>query len=339
MQNRDATAANICNNGHSVQFPVVHANTNNVYEIGTPLPLPIFNPACMSPDFFVSEMKEFFLWKNIPQAQWVNLIGRVFQAESDISRWWRETKSTIFTWDEFVHAFLRYEKSGVNADSLLQSLFAKRQKLHEAFESFAWDVNSIYKKVNPHTPVEEIIQRILNSCLPEISAMLRHVNLISVENLVITARNVISDLNKIRKIEGKVLFRARQGDIVEQNNSNFGKSKSSFSFSRRNNDSSMPYAKTKSNNEKSQHEPQQHASSQSQSQVQTENVSHFQSQSNTKSNSSSNANKKFQGECFYCNKKGHYLAECRKKKYDDAQSERYQSQSNNASGNLTREKQ
>jgi len=60
-----------------------------------------------------------------------------------------------------------------------------------------------------------VVDRILNSCLPEIAVVLRQHCCGSVVRLICRAREEIGDLNKIRKRENKPLFRARATDPIE----------------------------------------------------------------------------------------------------------------------------
>jgi hypothetical protein len=54
---------------------------------------------------------------------WLLLASRMFAKDSDIARWWRETKSSIKTWDAFKTAFVNYEESGQGKDDRLTPNF------------------------------------------------------------------------------------------------------------------------------------------------------------------------------------------------------------------------
>ena len=101
----------------------------------------------MTPDPFIIEVEELLIWKNANRQNWLFLVSRMLKKDSDISRWWRETKASVHSWDEFKAAFMKYEKSGQNKDDLLSKLFAKKQHISDAFETFAWDVNGHFRRI------------------------------------------------------------------------------------------------------------------------------------------------------------------------------------------------
>jgi len=251
---------------------------------------PQYLPHLMTPEHFLHEIKEFFYIHNTPQNAWLMMVSRAFPIDSDTSRWWRETKRTTTTWDQFSVSFLHYEKSSNSKDFLMTTLFNKRQKIDEAFESFAWDISSIFKKINPLVPLTEIVERILNSCLPEIAVYLRQSQYNSVAELNARARDVISDINKIRKFEKKSLFRARQSDPLIKADQDKNKPRTSWYQSQRNDNYKF------SNPEPSN--PQD-------SKPLDDNVPPTSTQT-----ASINPKSK---ECLYCHKKGHVISECRKK--------------------------
>ncbi|CAL8136820.1 unnamed protein product [Orchesella dallaii] len=97
-----------------------------------------------------------------------------------------------------------------------KKLFSRKQKLDEAFESFAWEIHVAYRKIQPDISEDRIVSRIVNSCLPELASELRGYSFSTVQGIIIRARELIMDLNKIRSFEGKVLLRARQTDKIAE---------------------------------------------------------------------------------------------------------------------------
>ena len=113
-------------------------------------------------------------------------------------------------WDEFKAQFEAYEDADTCRDPLYEKLYAKKQKLDEPFELYAWEIHSIFMKIDPYTEQSVIIDRILNSCLAEISVHILASSVKTVAELVVQARSIIPDINRIRRAEGKVQLRARQ---------------------------------------------------------------------------------------------------------------------------------
>jgi hypothetical protein len=178
--------------------------------------MPSYDSAKMTPEAFIIEIEEHLAWKNVDKSMWLKLIARMFPKDSDIARWWRETKTSAVTWEQFKVVFAKYEESGQNKDKLLSKLFAKRQAHNDAFETFAWDINGIYRKINPKVNPSEVIERIINSALPELSVILRNHSFNSVAELIFKAREIINDLNNIRGSDAKPILRARATDPLPQ---------------------------------------------------------------------------------------------------------------------------
>jgi hypothetical protein len=281
--------------------------------------IPCYDPTRMTPEAFLLEVEEHLTWKNADKSSWLLLVTRMFKKESDISRWWRETKINIKSWDSFKVAFMKYEESGISKDILLAQLFAKRQRLNEVFETFAWDVNGAYRKINPRVLPAEVIDRIINSSLPEIAVMLRNCSFNSVAELIFKAREIISDLNKGRQREGKPQLLARNTDV--QINNEYSRNRNSFrkpwnSYTRGSTENSKELEQ-----DKSKEEPTPGSST---------------APASEPSSSSSNRNSSYGRQnnylkdmaCYYCEKKGHMSKDCRKRKYDERQKGGAQSKQN-----------
>jgi len=104
-----------------------------------------------------------------------------------------------------------------------EKLFHKRQRFDEAFESYAWDVYSMYQKLNPKIEKLDVVNRIINTCIPEPTILLTRANYAKVTDLIIDARQIIADINKLRGKEGKPFLRARHTDPVPESKQKFGK--------------------------------------------------------------------------------------------------------------------
>jgi hypothetical protein len=291
-----------------------------ILDSGSSVPIPKFDANKMTPESFLIEVEEYLAWKNASKETWIFLVSRMFAKDSDISRWWRETKQTVKTWDQFKESFLKYEKSGASKDELLAKLFATRQKLSDAFETFAWDVNGNYRKIDSAIPVSEVIQRILNSCLPEISVILRNFTYQSVAELIFKAREVIHDLNKVRSFEGKQALRSKSSDPVETRQQHYNRNerrgwRKSEEFVQSRDREQTQTRETKEENSNSQGKdsqiPQQQSGLISSQQQQPDSAPYRR----TGVSGSQNTRKPIS--CFYCHILGHKEADCNTKNRDE----------------------
>jgi hypothetical protein len=294
------------------------------------MPLPNYDPACMTPEHFVQEITEYFHLRHIPQQSWLLLVSRMFKVDSDIARWWRETRFQVHSWAEFLSQFFAYERAGQSKDNLSVKLYGKTQRIDEPFESFAWDLHALFRKIEPNVDTQLVISRILNACLPEIAVHLRQFSFTSINELNSKARAVIADVNRLRKLQQKQLLRARQSDpIGEVETSRVTKPTSQFPYKTRDNWYTRKSAQTINS-------PSIDKSSVSNS------VSDISKSDNTPS---SGETKRFSEKdncdvtdpkgrrsdqpsssraCFYCGNLGHRIAECRKKKWADSQAKKDQ---------------
>jgi O-acetyl-ADP-ribose deacetylase (regulator of RNase III) len=193
-----------------------------IFDPAPPIKIPVYNSATMTPPAFITTAEEYFLIRRTQSENTkLALITQMFLKDSDISRWWMETKREVSSWDEFKARFSDYENQGQSKDNLLTKLFSRKQKFSDPFETFCWDIYQGYRKIDPNVTQEQIIERIINSCIPEIAVMLRARTYITVSELICHSREMISDLNKIRRRgEKQLLLRAKQEDNVEEFNRN-----------------------------------------------------------------------------------------------------------------------
>ncbi|OXA42361.1 Activity-regulated cytoskeleton-associated protein [Folsomia candida] len=254
-------------------------------------PKPKYNPSLMSPEFFLQELEEYFALRNIPQSNWLLLMGRIFPQDSELASWWIASKPTIKTWAECRAAFIYYQTSDMNADLLNKQLYSRTQRFHEAFETYAWEIRALFHKVNPKVTDDVVVDRILNSCLPEIGTGLSANNYKTVVDLVKGARNVILTINKMRSFERKPPLRIRQSDPIPDK-------KSSYSVTGR-----APHYTAHSE-----------TSSKSDSASVTTSASGDSgstSSSTAPANPGQRAPARSAATCGYCKKPGHTIAECR----------------------------
>jgi hypothetical protein len=262
-------------------------------------PKPQYNPDSMSPEYYLKELEEYFALRNLPKANWLLLIGRIFPVDSELSSWWIATKTLIKTWDEFRASFIDYQTADLNTDLLNKQLYSRTQKFHESFETYCWEIRALFHKLNPAVSDEIVVDRIINSCLPEIAAGAASVKCKSVVDLVKAGRNIILNINKMRAFERKPLLRIRQSDPVSTRKPS--QSQPSHSNSR---SSTATTTTTDDSTPSSSNTNQAHTSSQQQTQPKST--------------------------CAYCKKPGHSIDECRgKKRADERKNQPQQQQSKN----------
>ena len=110
---------------------------------------PVYNCNFMTPEGFLAVVEENLTWRNVQPDKWLLLVPRLFPSDSDHQKWFYAIKSTLTDWTGFKNQFLAYEKGDSNKDSLYEQLFASRQKYEDAFESYAWDIFTLYRKIDP----------------------------------------------------------------------------------------------------------------------------------------------------------------------------------------------
>jgi len=288
-------------------------NTAMIVDSSQSLPLPIFDPSKISPQSFINELEEYFTWKSCPQNTWLHLLARVFAKNTDVRFWWRESKSSCTEWNDFKVKFIKYHKSGANSDLLIQQLFLTKQKFSEAFETYCWKIKLQYTQIEPEARVTSIIERIINSCLPEISAHLRQTHCTSVIDLIIKGREIIFDLNKKRAAINQPLLRAKEADPpnYQPKSKPFQNGKKFYNSER---------SSSNSSSSSSQGSPEgQHSDPSASSSATSSNPQ--------KAESSQSPQRK--DKCAYCKRLGHSITECYKRQRAEAR----KSQANSGSGN------
>ena len=273
---KSGTGGGSANKPPQTQQPPLSSPASVDLTIG--LPTPKFDPTCMTVDSFIVECEDYFALKGVQDSSKHILVGRMFEQDSDLAYWFRTKRSSFSSWADFVAALKSYEGGDANKDDLMQHLFSKRQKLSEAFESFAWEMHSSYRRIDATVTESAIVDRILSSGLPEMSQILRPHNCKTVEDLIKTAKLVVGNLNMIRKFENKTLLRVRKSDPMSTFNN-------------------------------------KHASSGWKKPSHNGNESATKADNNAHSSSSSQA--KIKCTYTPCGKIGHKIEDCRKKRYDE----------------------
>ena len=286
----------------SIPPPPPPTGSSIILDSSASLPLPFYDPKSMSPNYFIKEVEDYFTWKQIDPVNWHLLVGRFFDKDSDISRWWAATKTKISKWDEFCAQFIKYEQTDNNMDALAQSLFSKNQSIDEAFETFCWEVATLFKRIDAKATDQAIIERILNSCIPELSISLRSGSYSTISDLICRGRVVISNLNKTRLAENKPLLRGRSTDPIHKQNLN-GHFKNKTFFK----------SKQFYNDQKSSHS--QYSNIKSNSNVNANSVQASILSNDTKSTAvASNGNEQNNEHCRYCKATDHCIDSCAKLK-------------------------
>lgn len=268
---------------------------------------------------YCQELKEYFALRKIPESQWLLLVGEGFPVESDTARWWRESKSDCIDFPDFIKMLDAYEGNEESNDKLMHALFQKRQKPDEPFETFAWDVCTLYRKINKSVDLADIISRILNSCLSELSVFLRHWNYRDISELNRRAREVIYDMNKVRRLKREPLLRARQSDpILKYDNTQYKPRTWNNSYKHNSpqatQNNTNPPTQTANVSHNSNLQNDFHSNQNSQKQVHKSNNSNYTTQNSnsdkTDKNTSQKYTQKFKKQCQFCARFGHVEEEC-----------------------------
>ena len=194
----------------------VAAGASKAVDLGSNAPIPVYKPLEMSPEAFILELEEYLTYRNAPQTAWLATLSRIFEKNSDLRNWWRESRNSCVDWTSFRVAFVHYNQSGQSEDLMAQQLFAMKQQFSDAFETYCWNVNSIYTKGDPLVTKTKIIQRIINSCLTDVSVVLKQHSYKTLIDLIIKGKEVIMDLNKSRAVRKLPLLRARECDPIHK---------------------------------------------------------------------------------------------------------------------------
>lgn len=202
---------------NTLQTTLIRLTTQSALESAQGNSFPLYDSSRMSADHFIQEVEEHLTAKGVDRANWLATVDRMFAKDSDNIKWWRITKPTIQTWKDFTDNFRSYETGIYNKDQQREELFSMRQKIDTPFETYAWDLFELYRKVDSSIGQEEIVSRIMSSCLPELAIHLAHGTHATVAELIIEARRLIVDLNKVRRMQGKSLLRSRKSDPIETN--------------------------------------------------------------------------------------------------------------------------
>ncbi len=199
---------------HTTNLDSSQTTTNHVllFDPLSGLSFPTYDHTCTSPDAFIHEVQEFLTLKQIPKSKWHMLVGRMLPAGSDILTWWKAKRISFRTWNDFRREFCHYESTESTHDLQLEKLYKRKQKYSEAFETYAWEIYKHFRKISATVSNETIIERIINSCIPELSVSLSQIKFHTVDEVISAGRVLIRNLNRIRTIEKKPLFRARQSD-------------------------------------------------------------------------------------------------------------------------------
>jgi len=176
--------------------------------------IPVYDPSSETPDGFLGQVEEFLTLKNIPLDNWHRLVGKMLKEGSDVMAWWKAKRGQINSWNDFKYQFREYENAETSADVLTEKLFNKKQKFNEPFESYCWSVLRLFRRIQPDVAESVVVERIVNSCLPELSVHLQITRCQNVEELAAEGRQLIKNMNRTRSFQKQPLFRARETDPV-----------------------------------------------------------------------------------------------------------------------------
>jgi hypothetical protein len=157
------------------------------YNGGGNIPLPKFDPKLDTAENFLSELEVYMRRKRIPLEDWVLMLSPIFNHNPKQILWWRRTRMVVKSWSDFVNHFRGFFASRSEMHSSLENLLTRRQQTSASFETFAFEMDLMYRKVyNLHNEdnSKEILSFIAERSLPQLKPHLLACNATDIYELV-----------------------------------------------------------------------------------------------------------------------------------------------------------
>jgi hypothetical protein len=118
-----------------------------IFQTGSSIPAPIFNPKLETADNFIRELEMYLRRKRIPYEDWTLMLSPIFNKDVDQALWWKRAKMVAHDWETFKKHFLSFYGSESEKNNTLEKLLLRRQTVHESFQKFAFEMDLMYRKV------------------------------------------------------------------------------------------------------------------------------------------------------------------------------------------------
>jgi hypothetical protein len=152
----------------SIQHPFL-PNTPIIFQSGGSIPMPKFNSKLETAEHFLSELEMYMRRKRCPPEDWTLMLSPIFNQDPDQSLWWKRARMVAKTWELFKEHFRAFYGSESDRCSALEKLLLRRQRENETFQTFAFEMDLMYRKVynlSSDVNVKEVLTFISERALP-----------------------------------------------------------------------------------------------------------------------------------------------------------------------------
>ena len=172
------------------------------------IPVPKFKPKLETAEHFLKEVEHYLRRKKHLPEDWLLVLPSIFNQEKSQSLWWHRTKLIVNTWDEFKEEFKKMYGSETQRLHNFELLLKRRQKESESFQTFALEMEMVYRKLHPNSTVrnEEILNFISERSLPYLKPHL----LASKSNTLIDLINFAETLEMIKMISVVEMYKVQK---------------------------------------------------------------------------------------------------------------------------------
>jgi hypothetical protein len=122
-------------------------NTPIIFQSGGSVPMPKFNPKLETAEHFLSELEVYMRRKRSPPENWTLMLSPIFNQDSDQSLWWKRARMVAKSWETFKQHFRAFYWSDSDKCSALEKLLLRRQRDNESFQTFAFEMDLMYRKI------------------------------------------------------------------------------------------------------------------------------------------------------------------------------------------------
>jgi hypothetical protein len=144
-------------------------STTIIFQSGGSVPMPKFNPKLETAEHFLSELEVYMRRKRSPPEDWTLMLSPIFNQDPDQSLWGKRARMVAKSWETFKQHFRAFYGSDSDKCSALEKLLLRRQRDNESFQTFAFEMDLMYRKVHNLSSdlnVKEVLSFISERALP-----------------------------------------------------------------------------------------------------------------------------------------------------------------------------